>query len=151
MLEITFVDTGFVLFAILAVAGEMEHFLLLILGKILSPEISRVCSFPGQLLKPQCLTLKQVQSWEKKKSYGKQKVTIGLLTDGIWNKKLLTSFPYSFPLQIFTCDSDTFVNFYLIITIINSCALFMCMYVFAHLVMLWGSVYVDREAYICTL
>ena len=62
LLEITFVDTGFVLFAILAVAGEMEHFLLLILGKILSPEISRVCSFPGQLLKPQCLTLKQVQS-----------------------------------------------------------------------------------------
>ena len=61
LLEATFVDTSFVLlFAILA--GEMEHFLFLISGKILSPEISRVCSFPGQLLKPQCLTLKEVQS-----------------------------------------------------------------------------------------
>ena len=37
LLEITFVDTGFVLlFAILAVAEEMEHFLFLILGKIFS-------------------------------------------------------------------------------------------------------------------
>lgn len=63
LLEISFVDTGFVLpFAVLAVAEEMEHFLFLILGKILSPEISRACSFPGQLLKLQCLTLKEVQS-----------------------------------------------------------------------------------------
>ena len=61
LLETSFVDTSFVLlFAILA--GQMEHFLFLISGKILSPEISSVCSFPGQLLKPQCLTLKEVQS-----------------------------------------------------------------------------------------
>ena len=53
LLEITFVDTGFVLlFAILAVAEEMEHFLFLILGKILSPEISRLYSLPGQVLEP---------------------------------------------------------------------------------------------------
>ena len=51
LLEITFVDTGFILlFAILVASGEMEHFLFL--TKILSPEISRLYSLPGQVLEP---------------------------------------------------------------------------------------------------
>ena len=82
MLEINFVNTGFVLlFAILVAAREMDHFLFLTLGEILSPEISRSYSLPGQELEPHCLTLKEIQSWEKKKLYGKERLKIGLIIE----------------------------------------------------------------------
>ena len=42
--------------------------------------------------------------------------------------------------------SDTFINFYLIIIFMDSCALFMYICVFAHLVLLWG-VRVERKEY----
>ena len=107
LLEITFVHTGFVLFAILAAEGEMEYFLFLTLVRILPPEVSRSHSLPGQLLESHCLSLKGIQSWEKKKSYGIEKLRIRLIIDGIWSMKItdvlsLLIFHYEFLLVILT-------------------------------------------------